>query len=179
MVSKTTKDPAGNTWRVGRKLLPWNVRLRKRRRKKNGDGWEDTFSEGVSALSFEAILDLGGWGIAVLIVGAILVLIFPVLLLALELILAIVVLFVVVVGGFILRRPWLIFARRARPKSEQNGGSQTAESSNGHIDPHDGVTFGIRGFRKSRVALDDLKLAIEEGTPLGELEEKVRARATH
>jgi hypothetical protein len=136
--AKRVTDPDGTTWKVGRRWLPDWPRLRERRR---------TDGEGLS------VADLGdagfddALGVALVVVGIVLVLlllttvIFPVLVLTLELLIALVLLVGGITGRLLFRRPWTIRAR-----SE-----------------HRELTWQATGFRRSGRVRDEVASALALG----------------
>jgi hypothetical protein len=101
--------PDGRMWKVGRQWLPFRVRLRRERE-------VPELGEPSWGFNLDAFADfsLGGilFGLAVAILGALLlVVVWPVVALALEIVILVVVFLVALAGRLVLRRPWRIVAR--------------------------------------------------------------------
>ncbi|MDQ3936286.1 MAG: hypothetical protein M3340_16830 [Actinomycetota bacterium] len=106
---RTVQAPDGRMWTVGRQWLPYRVRLRRRREPPA----PETPLWGLDLLDF-AGFSVGGvlFGIAMAIVVVLLFLvIWPLVALAAEIVLAIVLFLVALAGRVLFRRPWRIVAR--------------------------------------------------------------------
>ena len=134
--------PDGREWKVGRQWMPRWVRLRPRRKKKDGSGWDildaSTYSD-----------DLGGIlvGLAlVAIVFVVLFVLFPVVAIALELLLLIVLFIAGLFARVALRKPWHVLA-------------QTGEAA---------YRWPVKGWRASGERVDEVADQLAAGSmPLG------------
>jgi hypothetical protein len=108
---RTVTAPDGTTWHVARQWWPRKLRFRGRRRRGTGDG--DGWLSG---------LDLGGGAddvlgllvaifVIIVVVALLFMVVFPLLVLGVELILVLLLFFWGVTARLVLRRPWTIRAR--------------------------------------------------------------------
>ena len=107
---RTVTAPDGREWKVGRQWMPRWVRLRPRRKKKDADGNESGWD--ITDVAF--FDDLGGVVIGIALVAIVFVLLFvlfPVVAIALELLLVIVLFIAGLFARIVLRRPWHVLAR--------------------------------------------------------------------
>lgn len=137
-MARTAVAPDGVHWRVGRRWLPFRVRLRR-------DDWREA---GPSDLGDLALFDSPGGLLAGLVALAAVALLFlviwPIVAIALELVLVAIILVGAVGGRVILRRPWTVVAR-----------SETAERA-----------WNVVGWRRSGRLIDDVADALERGREL-------------
>ena len=128
----------GVRWRVGRQWLPFRVRLRR-------DDWREA---GPSDLGDLALFDSPGGLVAGLVATVAVILLFlvvwPIVAIALELVLLAIVLVGAVGGRVILRRPWPVVARSDRKEH----------------------TWSVVGWRRSGRLIDDVAEALERGREL-------------
>ena len=129
--------PDGREWKVGRDWIPVRVRLRRERNREGGEGWD--------LLEF-ADLDLGPFAFVIAIVFVVLfvLIVWPLLALAIEVIILIVVFIATLAGRLLQRRPWRVVARSREPWQSE-------------LDWH------VTGWRASRKAIDAIALALEAG----------------
>ena len=128
----------GVHWRVGRQWLPFRVRLRR-------DDWRDAAPSDLGDLAvFDSPGGLVAGVVAIAAVILLLLVIWPIVAIALELVLVALILIGVVVGRVILRRPWTVVARSDR---EQR-------------------TWSVVGWRRSGRMIDAVAGALERGGEL-------------
>lgn len=128
MVGRRIYGADNREWFVGRRWLPWKPR----RRRRGGDAAEDI------ADSFHLGLDFsdGPTSIVVgILVLVVLIVLFPIILTALEIVLVLVLLPLFVVARLVLRKPWIIVARTKGPHPEER-------------------TAVVSGWRASREAME-------------------------
>jgi hypothetical protein len=102
--------PDGRMWKVGRQWLPFRVRLR-RERELPDPSWAGNLFD-LADLSLGGILV----GLSIAILGAVLLLIvWPLVALAIEVAIVLIVFLVALAGRLVLRRPWRIVARSRSP----------------------------------------------------------------
>ncbi len=133
--------PDGTEWRVGRQWLPRRPRLRNKDDDDGPDGGDfdvPTPSGGGGSGFLDAFDDLFA---IILVVGAVLLVVaffatvvFPVLVIAIELILLLVLFLAGLAGRVLLGRPWTVRARNSKDKQE--------------------LRWAVRGFRRSGEARD-------------------------
>lgn len=133
----------GARWQVGRRWVPARVRLRRRR--DSGDGVD------IGDLGFADAFDgpLAIIGVLVAVVLLFLV-IWPVFVLALELVILVLLFLVSLAGRVVFRRPWTVVARCETP-----GASREFE-------------WRVVGWRRSGVLIDAAAEALAAGTELPE-----------
>jgi hypothetical protein len=141
-VTDSVVTPERIRWRVGRRWLPFRVRLR-------GGDWRDF---GPTDLTDAAIFESPAGILAGLAVVATAMLLFlvvwPVVAVALELVIIVFVLLLAVTGRVVLRRPWTVYAA-----------SVTGEATREH-------TWSVVGWRSSGRLIQQVKDALERGTEL-------------
>lgn len=105
MARKVT-DPHDVDWKVAREWAPWRPRLRRRDRDGDGSGWLDLGD-------LFSVDDAGGLlvaiGLAIFVVALFLV-VWPVVAIAIELVLVALGILVAAAGRILLRRPWTVSA---------------------------------------------------------------------
>ncbi|MFN2389970.1 MAG: hypothetical protein ABR575_10260 [Actinomycetota bacterium] len=120
-MGRIVTGPDGRRWRIHRRWLPWEPRVRAKSPADDSDAL-------LSAWDLDLDLPDGPLGLAFGIVAAIaliglIVLLFPLLLTALEVVIALVLLPMVVIARFILRTPWVVVARTKGPPAERRARS--------------------------------------------------------
>lgn len=132
--------PSRVRWRVGRRWLPFRVRIRR-------DVWRELGPDNVGDTGW--FFDEPGGILAALAAAAVLLLVlfvaFPIVAIAVELVVVAVVLLGAVAGRVILRRPWTIYAV-----------SELAEPIQEH-------TWRVVGWRRSRRLIDQVAESLERG----------------
>lgn len=140
--------PEGRRWIVQRRLVPWRVRWRgwKRRSSRDDGSWRDMVGELFDFLSWgDDVFAAIGFAIALVVGVALLVLfVVPVAVLLVEVLLVVVLVAAGGVARTLLGRPWIVEAR-TRGTSE-------------HVE-----TWEVRGWRRSREAVDEIADALEAG----------------
>lgn len=138
------KSPDGRSWKVRRRWverpLP-NLRERWRRSRKEVDG-EDVFD---GLLVLDGAEGFGAVGLAIGI-GIVILILFPLLGVALELIALLLVLVYGIFARVVLRRPWIVDAVDVEDAEER-------------------VAFAVEGWRDSSAALRELRTAIAAAGP--------------
>jgi hypothetical protein len=129
--------PDKRTWKVGRRWLPKKLRLPRRRDFDATDGiFALDFVEGVSTLVV---------GIVIFVTLALaLVLVWPILALAIELIAIVLIALVGLIGRVLFRRPWRIVA--------------TPDDA-----PADQLMWDVPGWRASSEAIEEIATALKSG----------------
>ena len=147
---RTVGAPDGRTWRVGRQWLPFRVRLRRERE----------LPDGGDASWLDHLLDFGDFSLGGLLVGLalailtvlLLAVVWPLVALAIEVVIAIVAFLVALAGHLFLRRPWRIVAH-------------TRDSI------HSTLAWHVVGWRASGAVIDEVADALAAGrsepTPAG------------
>jgi hypothetical protein len=127
-------------WKVGREWLPRRVRLRRERELPDGDvSWlADLFDVDFSAGAIVA-------AISIAVVGAFLFLIvWPIVALALELVILVLLFLASLAGRVVLRRPWRVVARTKDPG-------------------HAALAWDVKGWRESGRVIEEVAHALESG----------------
>jgi hypothetical protein len=138
-MARTAVAPDGVHWRVGRRWLPFRVRLRR-------DNWRDAAPTDFGDL---ALFDSPGGVLAGLALTAavilLLLVIWPIVAIALEVVLVALILIGAVGGRVILRRPWTVVARSEREQEH---------------------SWRVAGWRRSGRLIDEIAESLESGRAL-------------
>lgn len=131
----------GSEWRVGRRWLPWRVRLRR-------DGW-DMIDVPADLGGLDDVPGVLGAILAALAIVVLLLVVWPIVALAVEVV-ALVIGVVVLAGTrAVLRRPWTVEA-----------------VERGRSGPP--LTWRVAGWRASRAHIDTVAVALASGAQLPE-----------
>jgi len=136
-VARKVTDPHGVRWHVGRQWAPWRVRVRPER-----PDWGDGGGGGdwLGPLDDAAGI-LVGLGILVAVALAFLV-IWPIVALAVELVIVLVGVLVTVVGRLVLRKPWTVVARARGGRNHRHVWSVAGWRASGEL--VDGAAEALR-----------------------------------
>lgn len=136
MGGRTVRAPDGREWKVGRDWLPRRVRLRRER-------------EPGGSLDLVELVDLDAGPVAAVLAVIVLVVflfavVWPLVALALEVVILIFLFLAALAGRLLLGRPWRVLARADKPYPERRA-------------------WQVAGWRASRDVIDDVARAIETG----------------
>jgi ABC-type multidrug transport system fused ATPase/permease subunit len=140
------RGPDGVRWRVRRRWLDRSLPSLRQRWRRNK---EEREPDSGSALDFLGIDLLDGTTIGIAIIAVVFLVVFvlmPLIGIALELIVLLVLFLSSLVARVVLRRPWVVEAVMAG-------------------DPQERVAFAVKGWRQSSQALRELRAAIPAGGP--------------
>ena len=141
-MSRSVVAPDRVRWQVGRQWLPFRVSLR-------GGDWREWTDADLSGLDFFDSPSGFLAGLAIIATAMLLFLVvWPVVAIALELVLVALILVVAVAGRVLSRRPWTIFAR-----------SEMTEATREH-------TWQVVGWRPSARLSESVVEALESGAEL-------------